>query len=89
MTSTFARQAARHWVAPLLIALSASGVWAQGQSTERPSREGGGPPPPEALAACKSSTAGAACTVSGKEGTMTGTCGGPEGKPLACVPAKK
>jgi len=44
-------------------------------------------PPPEALAACKSLASGAACSMTTPRGTLTGTCGGPEGKPLACRPA--
>lgn len=48
----------------------------------------GGGPPPEALAACKSLASGAACTMTTPHGTLTGTCGAPEGKPLACRPAR-
>lgn len=45
-------------------------------------------PPPEALAACKSLASGAACSMTTPRGTLSGTCGGPEGKPLACRPAQ-
>ena len=82
-------RSARQWAAPLVIALSATGVWAQGQSQDGPPGGGGGRPPAEALAACKSAQSGASCTFSGQRGTETGTCGGPEGKPLACMPASK
>jgi hypothetical protein len=44
-------------------------------------------PPPEALAACKSLTAGQACSVTMGSNTIKGTCWAPEGKPLACRPA--
>jgi hypothetical protein len=44
-------------------------------------------PPPEALAACKSLSNGAACKFTSPRGAETGTCGAPEGKPLACRPA--
>ncbi|QCB46847.1 hypothetical protein [Hydrogenophaga sp. PAMC20947] len=79
----------RQWVAPLLIALSATGAWAQGQPKDGPPGGGEGRPPAEAMAACKSAQSGGSCTFSGKQGTVTGTCGGPEGKPLACIPASK
>ncbi len=45
-------------------------------------------PPPEALAACKSLSSGATCTMTTPQGSMSGTCGAPEGKPLACRPAR-
>jgi hypothetical protein len=45
-------------------------------------------PPPEALTACKSLSSGAACTMTTPQGSMSGTCGAPEGKPLACRPAR-
>lgn len=52
----------------------------------------GGPhrgPPPEALAACASSSAGAACTVSFHGQSLTGTCvAGPNGEALACLPPR-
>lgn len=47
-----------------------------------------GGPPPEALAACKSLASGAACSMATPGGTLSGTCGAPEGKPLACRPAQ-
>lgn len=46
-------------------------------------------PPAEALAACKSLAAGSACNFTSPRGAETGTCGAPEGKPLACRPAHK
>ncbi|OYQ38893.1 hypothetical protein CHU94_15810 [Rhodoferax sp. TH121] len=45
-------------------------------------------PPPDALAACTSLASGAACTMTTPQGSMSGTCGAPEGKPLACRPAR-
>ena len=57
----------------------------EGQSNGQDSTHRG--PPPEALAACKSLASGAACSMTTPRGTLTGTCGGPEGKPLACRPA--
>ncbi len=50
-------------------------------------REGHGPPP-EALAACEGRSAGASCSVTTPHGTMSGTCGAPEGRALACMPAR-
>lgn len=47
---------------------------------------GGGMPPQEAFTACQSATRGASCSMSTPQGTLAGTCGGPEGKPLACMP---
>lgn len=79
----------RQWVAPLLIALGTTGAWAQGQSKDGPPGGGEGRPPAEAMAACKAATSGDSCTFSSPKGTVTGTCGGPEGKPLACVPASR
>jgi hypothetical protein len=44
-------------------------------------------PPPEALAACKSESAGAVCSFTGRDGQqLQGACWAPEGKPLACRP---
>jgi len=49
-----------------------------------------GGPPPEAFQACASLSAGAACSVSTPQGTVSGTCRtGPDGTgPLACAPAQ-
>lgn len=79
----------RQWTAPLLIVLSTTGAWAQGQPQDGPRGKGEGRPPAEAIAACKSVESGGTCTFSSPKGTVTGTCDGPEGKPLACVPASK
>lgn len=57
----------------------------------RPARPEGGPhgPPPEALAACASSSAGAACTVTIHGQPLSGTCvAGPSGEALACHPPR-
>lgn len=44
-------------------------------------------PPAEALAACKTAKASASCSFSSPQGTVSGSCQAPEGRPLACVPA--
>lgn len=44
-------------------------------------------PPEEALTACKTAKANDSCSFTGTQGSVTGTCNGPEGRPLACVPA--
>jgi hypothetical protein len=44
------------------------------------------PPPAEALAACKATTAGSACSIRTPSGEIGGSCWAPEGKPLACKP---
>ncbi|MFO0598954.1 MAG: hypothetical protein U0228_26840 [Myxococcaceae bacterium] len=48
-------------------------------------------PPPEALAACASSSAGAACQVTTPDGQqLSGTCvAGPQGQALACLPPRR
>lgn len=48
----------------------------------------GGPPKPpaEALASCKALSSGTECSFASPQGTVTGTCWAPEGKPLACKP---
>lgn len=79
----------RQWLAPLLIAMSATGAWSQGQPQDGPPGGGAGRPPAESLDACKSAQSGAACAFTGQKGPETGTCGGPGGKPLACRPAAK
>ncbi len=58
----------------------------QDQPSNRPQGEHR-KPPPEALAACKSLASGAACNFTSPRGAEAGTCGAPEGKPLACRPA--
>ena len=56
-------------------------------------KDGGGPPggggaPAEAIAACKTSTSGQACSFTGQRGAQTGTCWSPStDKALACKPA--
>lgn len=69
-----------------LCAVTLSPAWAQ----NGPPPGGGQPPmpPQEAFTACQSISRGAACTMTTPRGTLTGTCGGPEDKPLACMPAK-
>jgi hypothetical protein len=45
-------------------------------------------PPPEAIAACKSSRLGQACSFTSPRGAESGTCFQPDAsKPLACRPA--
>ena len=43
-------------------------------------------PPAQALKACKSLSSGQACSFTVQQGSVTGTCWAPEGKPLACKP---
>lgn len=44
-------------------------------------------PPPEAIAACTDKAAGAACSVTFGDRTLTGTCAAPpDGGTLACRP---
>ena len=73
----------------LLTAVCASGLalaQPSGQpSGQEPPRQG---PPAESLAACKTLTSGAACSFTSPRGAETGTCFAPEGKPLACRPAR-
>ena len=52
---------------------------------QEPPRHG---PPAEALAACKTLASGAACAFTSPSGAETGSCFAPEGKPLACRPAR-
>jgi hypothetical protein len=68
----------------LLIA-AALGASAQPQGGPPPSGEHRGPPP-EALAACKTSKAGADCSFTQGSRTSKGVCWAPEGKALACRP---
>ncbi len=61
----------------------------QGQQGQGPgNQEQHHRPPAEALAACKSLASGAACNFTSPHGAESGTCGGPEGKPLACRPQR-
>lgn len=73
-----------------LLPLSALALWGllalQPAHAQNGPPPGGGMPPQEAFAACQSASRGAACSMSTPQGTLTGTCGGPEGKPLACMP---
>ena len=43
-------------------------------------------PPAQALEVCKSLSSGQACSFTAPQGSVTGTCWAPEGKPLACKP---
>lgn len=43
-------------------------------------------PPQEALDACKSLSAGDACSFTSPRGDVKGSCWAPEGKALACKP---
>jgi hypothetical protein len=72
-----------HLVA-IALSLSAAACAAQ-QQQQQPPR--GGQPPAEALAACKALKQGDTCSFSGERGAASGTCGAPEGRPLACRPA--
>ena len=58
-----------------------------GLSAQTTDGNGGPPKPPaEALASCKSLSSGNDCSFASPQGTVTGTCWAPEGKPLACKP---
>jgi hypothetical protein len=47
-------------------------------------------PPPEALAACSGKKVDDTCSfATPRRGTIEGTCKAPEGKPLACRPARR
>jgi len=47
-------------------------------------------PPPEALDACSGKKMDDVCSFNApKRGTIEGTCKAPEGKPLACRPARR
>lgn len=61
---------------------AANGQQAGGQE---PPRQG---PPAEALAACKTLASGAACSFTSPRGAEKGSCFAPEGRPLACRPAR-
>lgn len=54
---------------------------AQPAGAERPPR-----PPAEALAACKSSASGQACSFTTRQGAIAGSCWAPQGMALACRP---
>lgn len=49
-------------------------------------RDGPPKPPKEALDACKSLSAGQACSFNSQQGTVNGICWAPERMPLACKP---
>lgn len=52
----------------------------------KPGEGQGGGPPAEALAACKTTKAGDACSFSGPQGKASGSCWAPQGRALACRP---
>jgi hypothetical protein len=77
----------------LLAGLSLASLPGQAQPAPGGQRtgQGGGArrgPPPEALAACQSLAAGAACSFTSSRGAHSGSCFAPEGKALACRPAR-
>ena len=45
-------------------------------------------PPAEALTACQSAKSGDSCSFSSPNGTVSGSCMAPQGRPLACAPAQ-
>lgn len=65
--------------------LACSAVMAQPKSGEGPP----GGPPAEALTACKSAKSGDSCTFSSPNGSVSGSCMAPQGRPLACAPAQR
>jgi hypothetical protein len=59
-----------------------------GAALAQPAGNGGAPTPPaESLAACKSLSAGQACSFTGARGAVSGTCFAPQGRELACRPS--
>lgn len=62
-------------------------VMAQPKSGEGPSNGRNGPPA-EALSACKTAKSGDSCSFSSPNGTVSGSCMAPQGRPLACAPAQ-
>ena len=69
----------------LSLLLAAAGAQAQSPSDPPPAGEHRGPPA-EALTACKTAKAGADCSFTHRGRALTGTCGAPDGRPLACRP---
>ncbi len=59
-----------------------------GQQGQGPGNQEHRRPPAESFAACKSLAIGATCSFTAPHGAETGTCGAPEGKPLACRPQR-
>ncbi|MCA9612708.1 MAG: hypothetical protein H6721_03765 [Sandaracinus sp.] len=47
-----------------------------------------GGPPAAAFEACEDKARGDACSFTDGDRTMSGTCGGPEDRPLACGPSR-
>ena len=79
---TFTRGLAAVGVVSTLLACSAS-------MAQQQSREGGRKgPPAEALSVCKSAKSGDSCSFSTPNGTVSGSCMAPEGRPLACASAQ-
>lgn len=76
--------------AAILLAMMTAGLQAQPQGQPPGEHEGQGGhhrgPPPEALAACKGLQAGADCSFTGRERTVSGSCFAPPDRPLACRP---
>lgn len=67
----------------LAIFASLGAAFVNAQDRRGPPRE----PPAEALQACVNRARGDACTVETPRGdTISGTCGAPEGRALACMP---
>ena len=86
MTPIYLTQTLRHLRTPRLLLASAC-VGAVAMAQPAGGQGGSRTPPAEALAACSKLTSGAACSFTGTQGTATGTCFAPEGKPLACRPS--
>jgi hypothetical protein len=81
------------WRASLLTALAlvtvswALAVMLANSASAQPALGAPQGPPPEALAACNSLASDAACSFSGRRGTVSGTCFAPQqGMALACRP---
>ncbi|MEO0440668.1 MAG: YHYH protein [Pseudomonadota bacterium] len=81
----------RYWVSFIAIAAVGAGVFgAVSLSAQRGPGGGQGRPPEEMFKACESKAAGDACSAElPGEGEVSGTCFAPEGRPLACRPARE
>ncbi|WP_083282190.1 hypothetical protein [Hydrogenophaga crassostreae] len=76
-------------LATLTALLACTAVMAQPKSGDGPGNGNGrNGPPAEALSACKTAKSGDSCSFSSPNGTVSGSCMAPQGRPLACAPAQ-
>ncbi len=74
-------------LAGIVSMMVAGAAWAQPSGGQQPSGGERRGPPAEAVAACKSLASGDACSFSGPQGNVSGTCFAPQqGLALACRP---